>query len=86
MLSFDDRVPLEGAHKRNPPPTLIPPTQPSRSTNTTNPFRVIVGFKNVSLGNVLAASMAQKSITFLRDDNGDEALYKGAYVRCRVGW
>lgn len=32
----------------------------------------------MSLGNVLAASMAAKAITFLRDDNGDEALYKGA--------
>lgn len=36
----------------------------------------------MSLGNVLAASMAAKAITFLRDDNGDEALYKGA---CFVG-
>lgn len=44
------------------------------------------GFKNVSLGNVLAASMSAKSITFLRDDNGDEALYKGASLSvCRCG-
>ena len=35
------------------------------------------GFKNVSLGNVLAASMAAKAVTFLRSDNGDEALFKG---------
>lgn len=30
----------------------------------------------MSLGNVLAASMSAKTVNFLRDDNGDEALFK----------
>lgn len=34
------------------------------------------GFKNVSLGNVLAASLAQKAVTFVRTENGDEELFK----------
>ncbi|TFJ82224.1 hypothetical protein NSK_006553 [Nannochloropsis salina CCMP1776] len=34
------------------------------------------GFKNVSLGNVLAASLSTKTVNFLRSDNGDEALFK----------
>lgn len=55
--------------KSNQPHTRTRACIPSSITTT--------GFKNVSLGNVLAASMAQKAITFVRDDNGDEALYKG---------
>lgn len=34
------------------------------------------GFKNVSLGNVLAASLAQKAVTFISSENGDEQLFK----------
>ena len=34
------------------------------------------GFKNVSLGNVLAASLSAKTVNFLQSGNGDEPLFK----------
>ena len=56
--------------QHSPPTRPYPPSPPPKKSK---------GFKNVSLGNVLSASMALKAVTFLRDD--DEALYKGAGAR-----